>query len=481
MNEDTDSSFEQALDRMAEDFLLLQPKGMILPHILALLVLKRSSDMQAERGVSSTSYTIPEGFEWDALIEYRGNIAKKIDKLLMSLEDANPLTLKGLSDIRFTSLHKHSTELDSILRITISELAAFSLKSEDITVNMPSKGLLFYLIDKEPSSSRMFPSHAFTDHYRLLAALLDPQEHMSILDPFMRFGSSLSEVATFIKEHAGNPSNAYLMGLTNSQLTALIVRMNFFINNIHVTDISEKSYLSTSQENYLPGLVSDGYGNPMKFDVVISYISKSWAPNSLLRNTQGMEKMHYSYQDRTGFPLMKHAISMLNSTGKAGFIIPLISLSSKGKDANIRKELIDTDLVEAAISIPQSKKSRAMHYSILIFNLNKAPDMRGKVMFIKVPSSGSIQNDSISDEMVLKVTEAVKNRSDYAGFSKLVTADEITNNQYDLLPALYVRALPPIIDSDVKEEYKTLAKIHTRKQELMRSISKRLEYLGYDM
>lgn len=102
-------------------------------------------------------------------------------------------------------------------------------------------------------------------------------------------------------------------------------------------------------------------------------------------------------------------------------------------------------------------------------------------MFIKVPSSGSIQNDSISDEMVLKVTEAVKNRSDYAGFSKLVTADEITNNQYDLLPALYVRALPPIIDSDVKEEYKTLAKIHTRKQELMRSISKRLEYLGYDM
>jgi len=474
----TNSQLEEALYTVQMAFRMIRFNGPKAPYILALLTLKKASDLSGESRAHKTfSYDIPKNCRWVHLLDHQGPIAIKLNESLKALEDLNPMTLRNLSKVDFRALSKDPEELDKVLRVIISDLSTITFTSEEIKNNVLIKNLLDYLRDKDlfEKGTKFTPR----SYNKLLMALLHPVDNMNIVDPFMQNGQFLSEVSTFIEENGGDLSNVHMMGFSGSYTSSLIARLNFFINDIYGINIIERSYLSTSQENYLPSHILDDYSNIKKFDVVLSYIPRTRNSTDFLSTNLATCGQ---FQMRSGFSLIQHATSMISNDGKAGFITPDISLSSKGKEVDIRKELINADLIETVVSIPKFKAYGSLYGdSILIINRQKSPEMKGKVMFVDIPSTGLDQKGEISDEMIQKIITDIDQLLNTSGFSKLVSLAEILDNHYDLLPTLYVRKPQDASYSDVQATFNELLDIRKRKNELLRSISKHLENLGYDL
>uniref|UniRef100_UPI0015D6F4DE N-6 DNA methylase n=2 Tax=Staphylococcus TaxID=1279 RepID=UPI0015D6F4DE len=174
---------------------------------------------------------------------------------------------------------------------------------------------------------------------------------------------------------------------------------------------------------------------------------------------------------------------------------------TSGKDElEIRKNLIEQDLVECIVTLPgQLFYSTQIPVCLWFISNNKGQndkkERRNEILFIDAREIGHMVSRTLkefSDEDIQKVAQTYhawrgtndKSYEDIAGFCKVADLEEVKNNEYILTPGRYVGLADVEEDSEPFEQKMEritadLSEQFAKSKELEDQIRKSLEGLGY--
>ena len=272
---------------------------------------------------------------------------------------------------------------------------------------------------------------------------------MRIYDPCSGSGGMLILSKEFVEEHGGNARNLALFGQENNGGVWSISKMNLLLHGIPDADIRNADTLAEP-------LHTEG-GELMRFDRVITN-----PPFSLNYTKDGIpfpERFRYGWCPEGGkkadLMFVQHMISVLRPQGTLATVMPHGVLFRGGAEKEIRKGLLDDDLLDAVIGLaPNLFYGTGIPACILVLRAQgaKPPERRGKVLFINADaefSAGRAQN-YLLPEHVEKIVSAYHDFLDIPGYATVVTHDELLANDVNLNIRRYADNAPPPEPQDVR-------------------------------
>lgn len=174
---------------------------------------------------------------------------------------------------------------------------------------------------------------------------------------------------------------------------------------------------------------------------------------------------------RADYAFIMHALYRLKDNGQALFILPHGVLFRGHKEGEIRRRLLENGMIEAVIGLPD-KLFLNTQIPVCIIVLKKGRWGRDVLVidaskeFIK----GGKQND-MSEEQIQKLLDTYRNRREREGYSRLVSINEIEQNEYNLNIPRYVNSLEKPAEIDLRIEVEKLKQleneIHDSKMKLV--------------
>jgi type I restriction enzyme M protein len=151
----------------------------------------------------------------------------------------------------------------------------------------------------------------------------------------------------------------------------------------------------------------------------------------------------------------QHMVSVLRPNGLCATVMPHGVLFRGGVEKDIRKGFLDDDLVEAVIGLPSNIFYGAgIPTCILILRAKggKPAERRGNVLFINADreyEEGRAQN-YLRPEHVEKIVWAYENFAEVPGYSRVVSVEELAENDWNLNIRRYADNSPPPEPQDVR-------------------------------
>jgi type I restriction enzyme M protein len=148
-----------------------------------------------------------------------------------------------------------------------------------------------------------------------------------------------------------------------------------------------------------------------------------------------------------------------------------------GKEKEIRSKIVGKDWIECVILTPEKLfYNTGAPGAIIIFNKNKSPERRNKILFINasnefIPHPSVRRLNSLSKENIDKIAEVYRKFTDAAQFSRVVNIKEVIENDYNLNVTLYVMPIEEREPIDILKEFAELKELEKEKEE----IGKKLE------
>ena len=125
----------------------------------------------------------------------------------------------------------------------------------------------------------------------------------------------------------------------------------------------------------------------------------------------------------------------------------------------IRSKIIDKDWVECVILTPEKLfYNTGAPGAIIIFNKNKPPERRDKILFINasnefIPHPSVRRLNSLSKENIEKIVTAYRKFVDIPGFCRVVDKKEIVDNDCNLNVTLYVMPVEEVERIDISRNF----------------------------
>lgn len=133
--------------------------------------------------------------------------------------------------------------------------------------------------------------------------------------------------------------------------------------------------------------------------------------------------------------------SMAPATGRMAVVLPHGVLFRMAKEGQIRKKILNMDLLEAVIGLgPNLFYGTGLAACILVFRQRKAKERRNKVLIIDASrefKTGRAQNELLS-EHVERIHGWYQDFKDVDGVARVVTLEEIAANGHNLNIPRYV-------------------------------------------
>ncbi|RKY98806.1 MAG: SAM-dependent DNA methyltransferase, partial [Candidatus Hydrothermota bacterium] len=175
------------------------------------------------------------------------------------------------------------------------------------------------------------------------------------------------------------------------------------------------------------------------------------------------------------------------STGRIAVVIDNGALFRSGREKAIRKGVLENDLLEAVLLLPEKLfYNTGAPGAILVFRKNKPKERQGKVLFINASqefeSHPTIRKlNRLGDAHIQKIVKAYKDFREEEGFSRVVTLEEIRENDYNLNVTLYVYPIEEEEEIDIPAEWKAIREINQVLKEVEEKLRSFLEELEYDV
>lgn len=149
------------------------------------------------------------------------------------------------------------------------------------------------------------------------------------------------------------------------------------------------------------------------------------------------------------FAWVQHFLYHLSPNGKAGFVLSNGSLSSNtGGEGDIRKRIVEADLVECIVMLPKALFFNTGIPACLWFLHRNKKKRNGQVLFIDASELGMMidrKNRIFEDKDVKQVADTYRNwlkgnneYEDIKGFCKSADFAEIEKHKFVLTPGRYV-------------------------------------------
>jgi len=224
----------------------------------------------------------------------------------------------------------------------------------------------------------------------------------------------------------------------------------------------------------------------MLFDRVIAnppFSLKDWGADAA--QADGFARFRYGIPPTTkgDYAFVQHMVATLNNQGIAGVIMPHGVLFRGASEGKIRKAFIEDDLFDAIIGLPANLfYGTGIPASILLLNRKKSSKHKNMVLFINSAAyyEACKNQNKLRDEDVARIVNAVEGYKDIERFARVVTIDEIKENDYNLNVSRYVDITEPVQIIDVKESLARLRELEKQRDEAAKKMNKCLKELGYE-
>ena len=418
--------------------------------------LGRTEEQAQARADDPDSFTdtffVPELARWSYLRnEVHHQVGDGLNKALAALEESNRSLEGVLQHIDFNRRVGNTTVSDRKWRDLIDHFSEYSLRNEDFEFPDLLGAAYEYLIRDFADSAGKKGGEFYTPRpvVRLMVRLVEPEPGMSVYDPCAGSGGMLIYAANHVAEEGGDPTDLVLAGQENNGTTWSISKMNMLLHGIPDADLRNDDTLAN------PAHVEDG--ELQRFDRVIT--NPPFSQNYDKADMGHQERFRYGYTPEGGkkadLMFLQHMLAVLRPKGLVATVMPHGVLFRGGVEGEIRRRIIEDDRLEAVIGLaPNLFYGTGIPASILILRAknSKPPERRGKVLFINADrdyDEGRAQNH-LRPRDEEKITAAYRDFADVDGFAKVVTIDELADNDFNCNIRRYADNSPPPESHDVR-------------------------------
>lgn len=437
-----------------------------------------------EAMMASQSFKIPESATFWDIYEARheaGN-GTRIDKALHAIEEANGTKLKNVfQDISFnTDKLGDEKQKNDILRHLLEDFGKEALNLRPSRVgSLDVIGSAYeYLIKHFAAGSGKSAGEFYTppEVSDLLSIILEPQEGDEICDPACGSGSLLMKCGKQIQKNFDGSKKYALFGQEAIGSTWSLAKMNMFL---HGEDNHRIEWGDTIRNPQL----QDKDGGLLHFDVVTAnppFSLDKWGHEDAADDMFGRFRRGVPPKTKGDYAFISHMIETLKPrVGRMGVVVPHGVLFRASAEGKIRKQLIDENLLDAVIGLPEKLFfGTGIPAAILLFKKQKDDN---KVLFIDASrefKSGKNQN-VLTPENIQKIVETYKAHETTDKYSYLATLEEIAENDYNL-------NIPRYVDTFEEEEEIDLVAVRSERlglqkelEELETEMANYLKELGY--
>lgn len=439
-------------------------------YITPILFFKRISDVHDEEHAAALaasggdeeyanfpenySFVIPEGCHWNDVRNAPTNVGKAIVKAMTGIERANPETLGGLfSSFDDADWTNKNVLDDDRLKDLLEHMSKITIGNKNYSADVMGDAYE-YLIKKFADLSKKNAGEFYTPRtiIKLMVMLLDPKPGDTVYDPACGTGGMLIEAI----HHIDNDQLTYgrIFGQENNLSTSAIARMNLYLHGAKDVKIMTGDTLRDPQ--FLSG-------DKLKtFNCVLAnppFSLKHWGADAFENDKYGRNIWGCPSDNNADFAWIQHMVASMNpKDGRVAVVLPQGVLFHGGKDGRMRKQLVDSGLVEAVIML-----KRGIFYGtgtaacILFLQQNKKKEHIGRVCMIDASGiyTAARAQDYMSEDDIMAVFKLYIDYQDVVEKCKIVTNREIADHDYTLAANSYiekktVEITPPSV---VKEQY----------------------------
>jgi type I restriction enzyme M protein len=327
---------------------------------------------------------------------------------------------------------------------------------------------------------------------RLLVEMIEPFKGR-VYDPCCGSSGMFVQSEEFIKEHGGKLGDLSIYGQESNPTTWKLAKMNLAIRGIeanlgpHHADTFRNDLHKDLKADFIlanpPFNISDWGGEGLRDDVRWKY------------GVPPVRNANYAW--------IEHMIHHLAPSGVAGFVMANGSMSSNSSgEGEIRKAIIEADLVDCMVALPGQLFYGSMIPVCLWFlsrdkENGRFRDRRKQILFIDARKMGTLidrRHRELSDEEIAKIAKTYhawrgeKDMGDYvdvAGFCKSATLKDVESHGFVLTPGRYVGAEETEDDGEPFHEKmvkltRALGEQIAESEALSRGIRDNLTMLGFD-
>lgn len=385
-------------------------------------------------------FVIPDDCHWADVHQTTVGVGAKLNTALQRIELANRDLVGVFGDVNWANKDRLP---ESAL---VGLLDAFhSIKLDPDSVDGDLLGAAYeYLLREFAEASGKKAGEFFTPRHvvHLLVKILAPQSDDEVVDPACGSGGMLVETVNAVREAGGNPDELRLHGQEVNLTTSAIAKMNLYLHGLADFDIRRGD---TFRE---PKFTQQG--RLKKFDVVIAnppFSLQNWGAGVWENDRWDRAICAVPPAKNGDYAWIQHMISsMKEDTGRVGVVMPHGVLFRGGKEGDIRRCLLEKDLLEAVIGLPPNLfYSTSIPVCLLIWRKAKSAERAGKVLFVDASKRfrpGKNQN-TMNDEDIEVIHSAYERGEDVDGEDglslRLVDMTEIESNGFDLNIGRYIQ------------------------------------------
>ena len=444
-------------------------------------------------------FFLPEESRWDYLVKNakQNDIAVKIDTALHTAEKTNKALQGALPDNYFSRLNLDVSKLAALLD-TINNIHTLKDEEQDIIGRIYEYFLRKFAIKEGKGKGEFYTPKSIVN---LIAEMIEPYQGI-IYDPCCGSGGMFVQSLKFVEAHQGNTRNISIYGQEYTT-TYKLAKMNLAIRGIsgNLGEVAADTFFRDQH----PDLKADYIMANPPFNL------KDWRADNELTDDARWNGYEVPPTGNANYAWILHMASKLSENGVTGFILANGALSGGGDEYKIRRKMIENNLVEAILILPQNmfyttnisvtiwilnknKKARAVEHNGTI---KKYRDREKEVLFLDLREMGSPFEKKYTELTQNDIDKVSKTYHDWqqTGFEKTyantpeycnsATFDEIKSKDFSLVPSKYIEFVNRDENIDFDEKMTGLqadfAKLLKEEEKSKTDLLKVFKGLGYEI
>ncbi len=418
-------------------------------YVLNLLFLKYISDKARNNNFSEIE--VPQGCFYEDILALEGDkeIGDKLNKIIAKIAERNDL--KGVIDsVDFndnTKLGEGKAMIDTLSNL-VKIFADLSLGAHGALDDDLLGDAYEYLMRHFASESGKSKGQFYTpSEVSLLLSLLlgineNTRQDKSIYDPTCGSGSLLLKASSL----AGK-NGLTIYGQEKDISTTALCKMNMILHNSATADIAKGGSSTLSNPLFIKN------GMLQTFDYVVAnppFSLKNWTDGLSIdpKSKQVINDRFNRFEDGTppekngDFAFLLHIIKSLKNTGKGAVILPYGVLFRGNAEGVIRKNLLLKGYIKGVIGLaPNLFYGTSIPACVIVLDKENAHARKGVFM---IDASKDFKKDGnknrLREQDVQKMIDTFNAYKEIPYYSKMVSLEEISANDYNLNIPRYIAA-----------------------------------------
>jgi type I restriction enzyme M protein len=425
---------------------------------------------------------VPEEARWSFLVKSAGqpNIGEILDRAVEVLENEYPRQLKDAIPKIYTSINLDAYDLAYLINLFSSIQIPLEHKARDVFGRIYEYFLGKFAEAEGKKGGEFYTPRSLT---RLIVEVLDVKGGR-IFDPACGSGGFFVSALEKMEREGLDKNLLSIYGQDSKPMPWKICKMNLALRGAE-GDLR----------------LGDSYHDDKFFDLKADYVvsnppfnDSGWGADRV-----SYEDPRFKYgipPDNNGnFAWIQHYIYHLAENGKAGFVMAMGALSGGNVEGEIRRKIVEDDLVYGIVACPPKLFYNVpLAVSLWFLRKTKPESMKRKVLFIyakKLFKQISRRQVILTEEHIAKIVEKFRmfeagepeDKINEVGFAKVATIEEIGKNGYALTPGRYVGVKAEEDEISFEEKMKgfstELSRLLAEEEELAKKVREVFEALGF--